>query len=433
MATEYKSPAYMQAFQCLGGDCEDTCCQHWDIRYDKAHYLKLREAVQAVPEQQKLVQQYIVENDSEQVSDRDFAHIKLNDEGFCPFLDASRLCQLHSRFGLAPLSNICAFFPRVLSAYAEQIEMTGAMSCPEVVRRCLFSDEPEQGYQEFDPAILPRSEDIPLTRVVPASEIDFYALHFPTVRDVMLWLAQLENYAFETRLYFMSNLCHRLAQGYHQGSTQNEKLLNEELARIQSARTLDSLDKYFQNYVTAEPVAIVVIQAVLQLRMQQTPDDKLSQMASEIFAGYRTQIQGHSDIEVYGENLPPDELWRYYQQNWDVLNAHYGIRLEQCLSRYLVNCLQREWFISMPDPFVYFHLLTIRLAILRFLITSHPRIQSFLQQQADSAQIDKQLVEIVYLFARGIDHNLAFLQVVYQAMAEQQMMSFDYAMPFIKF
>ena len=94
---------------------------------------------------------------------------------------------------------------------------------------------------------------------------------------------------------------------------------------------------------------------------------------------------------------------------------------------------QREWFISMPDPFVYFHLLTIRLAILRFLITSHPRIQSFLQQQADSAQIDKQLVEIVYLFARGIDHNLAFLQVVYQAMAEQQMMSFDYAMPFIKF
>ena len=35
----------MQAFQCLGGECEDTCCQHWDIRFDKLHYEKLREAV----------------------------------------------------------------------------------------------------------------------------------------------------------------------------------------------------------------------------------------------------------------------------------------------------------------------------------------------------------------------------------------------------
>ena len=433
MATEYKSPAYMQTFQCLGGECEDTCCQHWDIRFDKLHYEKLYEAVRAVPEQQKLFEQYIVRNDSEHATDRDFAHIKLNAEGYCPFLDSGGLCQLHSRFGIEPLSDICAFFPRVLSAYADRVEMTGALSCPEVVRRCLLSDDSEQVYKEFAPAILPRSQDIPLTRVVPANEIDFYATQFPVVREVMLWLAQLQNHAFETRLYFLSNLCHRLAQGYHQGCDSNPKLLDEELRRIQSDRTLDSLDNYFLNYVTAEPVAIVVIQAVLQLRIQQAPDDKLSRMASEIFSSYRTQIQDQSDIEVYGENLPPDELWRCYQQNWDVLNAQYGIRLEQFLSRYLINCLQREWFVSMPDPFVYIHLLTIRLAILRFLISSHPRIQQLLQQQATTAEIDQQLVEIVYLFARGIDHNLAFLHVVYQAIAEQQMMSFDYAMPFIKF
>ena len=178
---------------------------------------------------------------------------------------------------------------------------------------------------------------------------------------------------------------------------------------------------------------MVVIQAVLQLRLQQAPDDKLSRMANEIFNLYRNQIQSQGDMEVYGDNLPPEELWQCYQQNWDRLNAQYGVRLEQCLSRYLVNCLQREWFVSMPNPFTYIHLLTIRLAILRFLIVSHPGIQQCLQQQRDRGEIDRQLVEIVYLFARGIDHNLAFLHVVYQAMAEQQMMSFDYAMPFIKF
>ena len=423
----------MQAFQCLGGECEDTCCQHWDIRFDKLHYEKLREAVQGEPKQQTLFDRYIVLNDGEQASERDYARIQLNEQGFCPFLDGTGLCQLHARFGVEPLSNVCAFFPRVLSAYAESVEMTGALSCPEVVRQCLFSDEAAQEFKHFEPAILPRCEDIPLTRVVPATEIDFYASRFREVREVMLQLAQSENYAFETRLYFLSNLGHRLAQGYHQGCEQNSKRLEEELTRIQTARTQDALDNYYLHYVTAEPVAIVVIQAVLQLQLQQAPDDKLSQMVREILNKYHEQIQKQSDIEVYGENLPPEDLWRGYQQNWDRLNARYGVRLEQCLTRYLVNCLQREWFVSMPDPFVYIHMLTIRLAILRFIIASHPRIQECLQQQRDNDEIDKRVVEIVYLFARGIDHNLAFLQVLYQAMLEQQMMSFDYAMPFIKF
>lgn len=433
MVTEYKSPTYMQAFQCLGGECEDTCCQHWDIRFDRAHYEKLREAVKLDPQQQNLFERYIVLVDAEQASERNFAHIKLNDEGFCPFLDDEYLCQLHRCFGITPLSNVCAFFPRVLSSYADCVEMSGAMSCPEVVRRCLFSDEAGQAVTKFDPSILPRSEDIPLSRVVPASEVDFYASQFPVVRESLLWLADQDNYAFETRLYFMSNLCHRLARGYHQACASSYKLVDEELARIRSAKTLDSLDDYYLHYVTAEPVAIVVIQAVLQLRLQQTPDDKLSSLVTTIFADYRDCIHAQEDMEVFGDNLSPEALWRCYQQNWDRLNIQYGVRLEQCLTRYLVNCLQREWFVSMPDPFVYIHMLTIRLAILRFLIASHPGIQHCLQQQTDSSEIDKLLVEVVYLFARGIDHNLTFLQVVYQAMAEQQMMSFDYAMPFIKF
>jgi len=423
----------MQEFRCLGSECEDTCCQHWDIRFDKAHYEKLCDVVQNDPEQRALVAQYIVLNGNEQASERDYARIQLNDKGFCPFLDGRGLCQLHDRFGIAPLSNICAFFPRVLSAYAERIEMTGAMSCPEVVRQCLFSDDVEHDFKQLNPDILPRREDIPLARIAPGNDIDFYAAQFPAVREVMIRLARLEDYAFETRLYFLSNLSHRLARGYHQGCGHNQKLLDDEMGRIQTPKTLAALDKYYLQYVSGEPVAMVVIQAVLQLRLQQAPDDKLSRMANEIFNLYRNQIQSQGDMEVYGDNLPPEELWQCYQQNWDRLNAQYGVRLEQCLSRYLVNCLQREWFVSMPNPFTYIHLLTIRLAILRFLIVSHPGIQQCLQQQRDRGEIDRQLVEIVYLFARGIDHNLAFLHVVYQAMAEQQMMSFDYAMPFIKF
>lgn len=423
----------MQAFSCLGGECEDTCCQQWDIRFDRAHYEKLRKAVKLMPEQQSLFERYIVLNEGEQASDRNFAHIRLDDKGFCPFLDNSGLCQLHSCHGIEPLSNVCAFFPRVLSAYQGEIEMTGALSCPEVTRQCLFCEASEQQMKDMSSELLPRQDDVPLSRVVPATDADFYASQFPHVRETMIWLASHEDYAFETRQYFLSNLAHRLAPGYHQGCQPNQKLVNDELDRIRNSRTLQNLDDYYRHYSSTEPVAIAVIQAVLQLHLQQSPDDKLSQLSGRIFDAYRTVLQDQGEAEIYGDNLPPVALWHRYQENWDRLNAFYGVRLENCLSRYLVNCLQREWFVSMPDPFVYIHMLTVRLAILRFLIVSHPQLQQQMKNQAVQSELDKHLVEIVYLFARGIDHNLGFLQVLYQALVEQQMMSFDYAMPFIKF
>ena len=423
----------MREFRCLGGDCEDTCCQHWDIHYDRQHYDVLAGAVAGRTHEEALFRAHVIVNPDATATDRDYAAIRLNENGYCPFLEDSGLCHLHSEFGIAPLSNICAFFPRVLSAFAMQVEMTGAMSCPEVVRLCLNSDLSAQAFVDFEPAMLPRQEDIPLARQVPASGLDFYAEKFPQVREVMLWLAQLEDYAFETRLYFLSSLGDRLAQSYHQGCAGDESFITYELQRIRNSRTLDTLDNYFLNYVTSEPVAIIVVQAILQLRIQQVPDDKLSRIVQLILQEYRSEIAQAPEAEVYGDNLPPDDLWRCYQRRWDRLNASFGIRVEECLTRYLVNCLQREWFISMPDPFVYIHLLCIRLAALRFLIASDPQIQFLIDSEAPLDELDRKIVELIYLFARGIDHNHAFLHVVYQAIAEQQMMSFDYAMPFIKF
>ena len=91
----------------------------------------------------------------------------------------------------------------------------------------------------------------------------------------------------------------------------------------------------------------------------------------------------------------------------------------------------------MPNPFVYVHMLTIRIAMIKFLVMSHPDILKILEQETDSAEeedrVQKYVVDVFYQFSRAIDHNMNFLQVVYNAIAEQDMMSFDYALPFIKF
>lgn len=426
----------MNSFACIGEKCEDACCQNWDVGLDKYHYDKVLTFIKGCPEDEALVRTAIKVNDDGATDKSTFAYIKLKDNGFCPFFNEEGLCHLHSKYGEVALGDVCVFFPRVMSSYGEIVEMTGALSCPEVTRECLLGGDQSDIFEDINPQKIPRIDNIMISRRLFSDGLDFYNDGFLQVRDIMIGIAKNDTYAFETRLYILSNLSHRISQSYHKGCQANEKLLNEELLRVQDQRTLDSLDNYYLNYSTAEPVAIIVIQAVLQLRLQQNSADKLGRLTTEIFSNYRKKIKRQSKQEVYGEHIPPDELWKLYQQNWHKINARFGARLEKYFTRYLTNCLQREWFISIPDPFVYIHLITIRLAVLRFLIASHPDIQSLLEFD-DSDEIEKRLdssvVEIVYLFARGIDHNHTFLNVVYQAIIEQQMMSFDYAMPFIKF
>ena len=423
------APGYMHRFACLGGDCEDTCCQKWDINLDKQHYEMLLNKVNTNPQDQALFDSNIRLHGSNHSSETNYAYIKLNDSGYCPFLNNNSLCQLHAHYGVEPLSSICAFFPRVLSEQDDMVEMTGALSCPEVVRLCLFSSNEDQVMRELDYDKLPRPE-YPVSRKIESST-DSYLARFDDVRAQMIDIINDSNYSFEARLYFLANFSNRLASFYHQ-DCENSLRVDEEIKRIQNEDIKKQLDDYFFKFSNTEPIAIIVIQAILQLRIQHEGQDKLSKLAKQILESYRLSYEKSEDFDVYGDNVPPDQLALLFQQRWDQINAKYGVRLEECFTRYVLNCLQRAWFISLPDPFVFIHMLTIRVAILRFLITSHPDMLSLLEDDESVMTFDQKIVEIIYLYARSIDHNLAFLHVVFQALSEQQMMSFDYSMALIK-
>ena len=434
MQKKIVTPAYMRHFHCLGGECEDTCCQNWDINLDKSHYNRLLKSVEPNPHDKELFDRNIFLHDQSSASQTNYAYIKMSESGYCPFYTETGLCYVHDKYGIEPLNDTCTFFPRVLSQSDDVIELTGALSCPEVVRLCLFSEEAAQPMEEASLDILPRAE-YPLSRKVQVDSNN-YTDKFLDVRQEMIVIMSDSDYSFEARLYFLANFCYRLASHYHHGC-ENNRRVDEEIKRIHSKEIKNQLDDYFFKFTNSEPVAIVVIQAILQLRIQHDGNDKLSQLVRSILEKYKINYERSEDFDVYGENIPPDILAAAFQQHWERLNTRFGVILEECFSRHVVNCLQREWFISMPDPFSYIHMLTIRLAVLRFLITSHPDIISLLKNDNDDVssieEFKKIMVEIVYLYARSIDHNHTFLHVVYQAMLEQQMMSFDYSMAFIKF
>lgn len=424
----------MQSFRCLGGDCIDTCCQRWDINLDRNHYEKLSVCMTNNPLQTHKFEQFVKLHDAANSSERNYAYISLNNSGFCPYLDDDKLCSIHAEFGVEPLSDVCAFFPRVMSSLYDDIELTGAMSCPEVARLCINSANAQ--FTDYDKVNLPRQENLPIARTIMADTDSYYQQGFRQVRDVMLELVSHEDYALETRLYFLANFCYRITGGYHQLAEQQTKGLHEEVRRIRSSQMLQQLEDFYNRFENVEPIAVVVIQAILQMRIQHARDDKLSILAKTILQRYREQLIAADVLEVFGDNLPPDKLWHAYQANWDQLNASLGVDFETILTRYLVNVLQREWFVSMPDPFIYMQMLLIRVSMLRFLATSHPEIIALLQSDGDLSHKRKSfygiMAQLIYIFARSIDHNHAFLTIVLQAMLEQQMLSFDYSLPYIK-
>lgn len=96
-------------FACTGPECEDTCCQHWDIFLTKREYLdlkklecspKLRSALDSAFKRTKL------DNDLQ------YAKMVFREDGFCPMLDEDGLCMLQKEKGESALTVVCNAFPR---------------------------------------------------------------------------------------------------------------------------------------------------------------------------------------------------------------------------------------------------------------------------------------------------------------------------------
>lgn len=428
MPVSYKTPDYFRDFRCLGNECPDTCCQHWEIKLDRQHYEMLQEKMAGDPAQHELFNRYIKLNDKSVLGDYDFAHITMRETGYCPMLTDNGLCDIHRRYGIEPLGNTCAFYPRVIGRCQDVIELSGAMSCPEVARLCLSARELPR-LVRFSLKDLPR-RDYPLARDLPRFAQDAYARYFEMVRSGFIEIASREAQPLMTRLYAMASLAQRLSQFYHRDCEPfPEERLQDELVRSQSDEAWHNWQTYLDQYQHAEPIALVVIQAVLQLKQQQFPAEKTSQLVEQIF-------------KQWSQGQAADTDWiGMYQQAQATLPPVVRSALDAYLTRYLINCLFREWFYTMPDSFTYIQMLLIRLALLRFLITAHPALSGevarLAQHEIDAAQLQSSFADlaitVTYQFARDIDQNLPFLQVIYNAIGEQQMMNFDYSLPFIKF
>lgn len=123
-------------FECIGGDCLETCCGGWNIYVDDESY----DRYTILPKEQK---EWILSNIEEKNGRK---IIRNNDNGFCPMLNDEGWCLLYKNISPDALCETCRTYPRLTYLSNDLNILTLSLACSEVVRLMLKHDNPLQFY-----------------------------------------------------------------------------------------------------------------------------------------------------------------------------------------------------------------------------------------------------------------------------------------------
>ncbi|MBR1599672.1 MAG: flagellin lysine-N-methylase [Lachnospiraceae bacterium] len=118
---QYRTVSFYDEFKCIGGACEDSCCDNWEIDLDDGS-LKLYMSQKG--EFGKRLKKCT------RVKDKQFI---LNGVR-CPFHNDDDLCDIFIEMGEEALCQTCTNFPRHIEEFDDLKEVSLTMSCPEASR-----------------------------------------------------------------------------------------------------------------------------------------------------------------------------------------------------------------------------------------------------------------------------------------------------------
>ena len=142
-------PKYYKEFRCIASRCEDTCCAGWEIVVDSdsADYYKTVSGEIG----DRLRREMKTDSDGDII-------FSLNN-GRCPFLNSTNLCDIYSALGEKALCHTCTMFPRFVEDYGGTCETGLGLACPEAARLIVNETGERELLFEFN-SDLPLPNDI---------------------------------------------------------------------------------------------------------------------------------------------------------------------------------------------------------------------------------------------------------------------------------
>lgn len=372
----------MTRFRCLGGDCEDTCCQGWTVPIDEPTHRRLKVLATNEPLAEQMLSRGI------ELTPRGphFGRLRFDESDHCAMLDDSGLCGLHARLGPDALFDVCMTYPRYFNEVDGELELFGTVSCPEVARLLLFGED-SLTLERAQGQAAPRKLRNQLKTEQP------YYQPFVMVRSAFAELLALPDYATCEKLFALLWIASKLSEIVHAGA---KSMPNAELGKALAA-------------MLAPELVSSVIASYRRLGLD-------GSLALSVLTSALAEAPATSDAA---------ESWRDYAARRARVATAAQQRIDSCLARYAQNHVYTTPYMLHDSLFAFARDLTWRVAMLRYQL--HEALVDF---DGDAAAIDRRIVEVVYRFGRRAEHSELFARVAEQ-LASQQLDSFAHTVCFL--
>lgn len=387
-------PKYYDKFKCIAGDCKDSCCIGWQISVDKASFNRYRKINQDFG---RYLNKNVCKN-RENRSDIDYGKISLLENMRCSFLNENNLCQIYINLGEEFLCNTCKEYPRYVKKFGSRYERTMTISCPEVARLILESEEPisfELVEEEVDEKEIKSSiYDKQLEKILW------------DVRILLIEIAQFREIPVWKRLVFIKQATDKV-QKLLEEQSYNDKVLSILLRYIQNENNIVALDSLKANRKEKN----TFIKDVFNFRMS-------TGTGNEMFLKFTKDIGEFQDLidEEKVDITKLENKFNVYFYNKEYILEHYIVYY---IYGHFMNAV---WSNDLKKE--------ISILIINCILIKHMLLVRWYNRGMNIEMSD--IIDIVYSFSRAIEHSLNFKENFYKAIRKNDIDDLESIVTFLR-
>ncbi|MDP4143300.1 MAG: flagellin lysine-N-methylase [Bacillota bacterium] len=375
-------PQYMKQFQCIGIKCKDNCCYGWKIGIDENTYKKYKKTTKATIKQ--LINKNVTRNRSNP-SMENYAKIKLQENGCCPFLKEDKLCSIHKELGEEFLSKTCMTYPRITNVINEVHEKSLLLSCPEAARLILLNPNKMEFDEDEEPIDI-RNNIMHKINANSTVEECFWML-----RIFSISLLQNRQFSLGDRLIilglFMKNV--------------QECLDNNEVSKVTAI--IEEFNGIMGNGNLEETLRNIPTNLTIQMElMKEFNDGRFSIGFSKNSQSYIECVSEFLNGIEYTINAKVEEVGEKYKKAYSSYYEPFMKEHEYILENFIVNYVFSQMFpiTSKDGVFDAYMRLVINYSLCKMLLIG---------MAAYNKKLDEGLiVRLVYSYSRAIEHNKLF-------------------------
>lgn len=385
-------PVYYNEFKCIGGACEDNCCNGWEINIDKSTF-KQYEKIQNEKMKKYIKENIFIKENCKNV-EIDYAQIKLNNNDKCPFLGKDNNCIIQTKLGEEYLSDVCSSFPRIINKIDDYYEVSLDVSCIEAARILLLKKEGID-FEENESSLGKHALTIDINSKAQEFKYTNYT-YIKEIRNKSIQIIKNRKFKLSERLYMLG--C--FLESMHKELCYNFNNVNEFINEYE----VNSFGEKLKINSSNRMLQVSFYKEILEMMDIFECSNYFQNIINKIIIGFRfnknESLMENSELYLEAYNICEREIFQKY---------------DYIFENYLVNYMFKDIFpFSESDMIINdYIMMLVRFSYIRFFI-----VGEYLYDH----QISKEkIIRVIQSLSKEIEHNKKYMKGILKYIKEYQL------------